>query len=487
MTHVYIDGAWRDAQVGGRREIINPFDQSVVDTVADCASSDVAAAVEAARRAFDGGAWPRRAPADRGRILTEIAAALEADREALARTETLDTGKTLAESRIDVDDVAAVFRYYGGLADKLGGERVATASEVHSVIEREPIGVCAQISPWNYPLLQTCWKVAPALAAGNTLVVKPSELTPLSTIRLFSLLDDVGVPAGVANLVLGAGPDVGGSMVRHPQVDMVSFTGGIATGRRIMASAAETVKNVALELGGKNPNVVFADSDFDTAVDYALLAVFLHSGQVCSAGSRLVVEESIHDDFVGAIADRARRIRLGNGMDADTESGPLISEPHRRDVEGFVDRARGEVQVVCGARRPDAAHLADGFFYEPTVLTGCRSDMEIVQAEVFGPVLTVETFASDDEAVGIANDTTYGLAAGVWTTDAGRAQRVARALRHGTVWINDFHPYIPQAPWGGFKQSGVGRELGPDGLAEYTETKHVFHNLRPEPSGWFKG
>ena len=348
MSQIFVDGAWHDARAGATRQVINPFDQSVVDTVAECDSQDVDRAVQAARQAFDNGRWSRVPPTERGRLLAAVADALEADREAMARIETLDTGKTLVESRMDVDDVAAVFRYYGGLSDKLGGEHVATGPEVRSVVEREPVGVCSLISPWNYPLLQACWKIAPALAAGNTVVVKPSELTPLSTIRLFSLLEGTGLPAGVANLVLGAGEAVGAPMVSHLGVDMVSFTGGLATGRRIMAAAAQTVKNVALELGGKNPNVVFADCDFDTAVDYALLAVFLHSGQVCSAGSRLIVERSLHDRFVAAVADRAGRIRLGDGMADDTESGPLISEQHRRSVEDHVDKARGRVEVVCG-------------------------------------------------------------------------------------------------------------------------------------------
>jgi betaine-aldehyde dehydrogenase len=337
-------------------------------------------------------------------------------------------------------------------------------------------------------LLQVSWKVAPCLAAGNTFVLKPSEITPHSAIHLMHLLEEAGLPAGVGNLVLGTGPEAGAPLSEDPRVDLVSFTGGLETGKRIMAAASGTVKKVALELGGKNPNVVFADADLEVALDFALTAVFLHSGQVCSAGARLVVEESVHDEFVDALVDRAQRIRIGGPFDDKAETGPLTSEAHRDKVEKYVARGLEEGAVLrCGGARPDDPALADGYYYLPTVLDRCRSDMSVTQDESFGPVLTVETFRDEDEAVGIANDSIYGLAGAVWTQDAGKAQRVAGRLRMGTVWINDYHPYVPQAEWGGYKQSGVGRELGQAGLDEYRETKHVWHNIRPTAQRWFKG
>ena len=487
MNDLYIDGAWRGARSGATREIIDPLDQRVVRTVAEADVDDVREAIAAARRAFDETDWPRRPGAERGRLLGRLADAIEADRERLAGLETDDTGKTLVESRMDMDDIAGVVRYYAGLADKEGGEVVdAPMAGLRSVVHREPVGVCGQISPWNYPLLQASWKLAPALAAGNTIVVKPAELTPLTTIRIFELMEEVGFPDGVANLVLGAGVPVGAELASHPDVDLISFTGGIETGQQVMRSAADTVKNIALELGGKNPNIVFADADFDHAVDYALLGVFLHAGQVCSAGARLLVEASIHDEFVDAVVERTQRIVLGDGRDPKTESGPLISAEHRAKVEAHVARAIEDGATLrCGGRRPEDPALAAGFFYEPTVLTGCHPGMEIIQQEVFGPVLTVEAFDDEAQAVERANDTIYGLAGGIFTTDLVKAERVAADLRLGTVWINDFHPYFPQAPWGGYKRSGLGRELGRPGLEEYTETKHVATNLAPQRSGWF--
>jgi betaine-aldehyde dehydrogenase len=359
---------------------------------------------------------------------------------------------------------------------------------VVSRIVHEPIGVCGLITPWNYPLLQTSWKVAPCLAAGNTFVLKPSEITPHTAIKLMHLLAEAGLPDGVGNLVLGAGAEAGAPLASDPRVDLISFTGSVPTGRRLMTAAAESIKRVALELGGKNPNIVFADADLEVALDFALTAVFLHSGQVCSAGARLVIEESIHDEFVDEVVARAKRIRLGGPFDEKAETGPLTSAQHLEKVEKYVAAGIAEGAVLrCGGERPDDPALADGFYYLPTVLDRCSSRMSVTQDESFGPVLTVETFTTEDEAVAIANDSTYGLAGAVWTQDAGKAQRVAGRLRMGTVWINDYHPYVPQAEWGGYKQSGIGRELGHTGLEEYRETKHIWHNIDPQVQQWFGG
>ncbi|MEW2392264.1 aldehyde dehydrogenase family protein [Streptomyces venezuelae] len=488
MPELFVDGEWTGAVEGARRDVINPFDASVVRQVDDAGEADVDLAVRAARRAFDRGDWSDAPTRERADVLLKVSRFLLRDQEEIAHVESLDTGKTLAEARIDVEDVSNAFRYFAEIADKDGGRVVDVGPDVLSRVTYHPIGVCALIAPWNYPLLQASWKVAPALVAGNTFVLKPSETTPLSTIHMIKLIAEAGAPAGVANLVLGPGGSVGAAMSAHPDVDLVSFTGGLATGRRIMEACAPGVKNLALELGGKNPNVVFADCDFETAVDHALEASFLHSGQVCSAGSRLLVEDSLHDRFVERLAARAQTIRLGNGLDPETESGPLSSAEHREKVEGYLEVAREEgARLVCGGRRPDAPELSRGYFLLPTIYADCDRSMRIVQEEVFGPVVTVERFRSEDEAVELANDTRYGLAGGIWTNDASRAQRVAARLRHGTVWINDFHPYVPQAEWGGFGMSGFGRELGPTGLREYQEAKHIYQNLRPGPSGWFKG
>lgn len=486
MGELFIGGDWVAARGGGTREIRCPADGELVRIVDEGGRADAEAAIAAARAAFEYGRWPDTPATERGALLGRVADILQRDRTAFARAESLDTGKRLVESEIDVDDVTATFRYFAGLAETADAGRVVDVPGAVSRVGYEPLGVCGLITPWNFPLLQTSWKVAPALAAGNTFVLKPSELTPSTAILLMRALTEAGLPGGAANLVLGPGAQAGAPLSEHPDVDMVSFTGGLLTGRRIMAAAAGSVKKVALELGGKNPNVIFADADLETAVDYALTAVFLDSGQVCSSGTRLIVQREVHDDVVDEIVNRARRIRLGLPFDPSAESGPLISAEHREKVEDYVATGIAEGAVLrCGGARPDDPALAGGFYYLPTVLDGCAQDMAVVHEESFGPVLTVETFTDADDAVRIANDTRYGLAGGVWTNDAGKAQRVAARLRHGTVWINDFGPYLPQAEWGGFKQSGVGRELGPSGLDEYRETKHVYQNLRPAPAYWF--
>ncbi|MBW8799208.1 MAG: aldehyde dehydrogenase family protein [Streptomyces sp.] len=494
---IHAGGDWLAAVSGATREIIDPADGLPFTVVAEGDEKDADAAVAAARRAFDSGDWPRTPVAERAALLRRVAGLLVRDREELGLLESRDAGKTVAEGRVDIDCVADAFRYFADLVAAEGAGRVVDAgsADVHSVVVSEPVGVCALITPWNYPLLQASWKIAPALAAGNTFVVKPSELTPLTTVALIGLLAEAGLPAGVANLVTGPGHTVGARLAEHPDVDLVSFTGGLVSGTKVAKAAAPTVKKVALELGGKNPNVVFADAcatqeGFDTAVDQALNAAFMHSGQVCSAGARLIVEEPLRERFVAELARRAARIRLGRGTADGVECGPLVSEQQRAKVEAYVASALAEGAVLrAGGKRPEpsADRPATGYFYEPTVLDQCHRGMRVVREEVFGPVLTVETFRTEDEAVALANDTEYGLAGAVWSTDAGKARRVAGRLRHGTVWINDYHPYLPQAEWGGFGRSGTGRELGPAGLAEYRETKHVYQNLAPRPVRWFAG
>jgi betaine-aldehyde dehydrogenase len=489
VPSLFIDGQWVSPESGATSDVVNPSDATIVATVDIADDVDVQRAIGAARHAFDATDWPRTAAAARSDLLTRTADLIERERDRIARAETLNTGKALRESGYDVDDVIKVFRYYAHLACADPNRVVDVGNpDVVSRIVHEPLGVCGLIGPWNYPLLQMSWKVAPAIAAGDTMVLKPASLTPLTTIILVELLEEAGVPAGVVNLVLGPGGRVGEALAASPDVDMVSLTGGLEAGRRILAASAVNVKRVALELGGKSPNIVFADADFETAVDNALTAAFVHSGQVCSAGCRLIVEASIHDRFVEELGRRADRIRVGPGLDQLTETGALISADHRAKVERYIRTGIEEgARLVAGGGRPTEPNLEAGFYVRPTVFADCTGDMTIIREEIFGPVVTVECFTTEDEAIRLGNDTTYGLSGAVWTADPARAQRVAAALRHGTVWINDYNTYIPEAEWGGFKQSGIGRELGPTGLDEYREIKHVYENAKPGPTGWFGG
>jgi betaine-aldehyde dehydrogenase len=483
---LFIDGAFGAGATGERREVRCPATGRVLVSVTEADADDARRATTAARRAFDQGGWPRATPRERAAVLERAAAILERDAERIAALETLDTGKPLAESRDDLAQVADVFRYYAALIRTEAGEVNRAEGAALSLTLRRPAGVVAMITPWNYPLLQASWKVAPALAAGCTFVLKPSELTPLTTLALAEVLAEAGLPAGVANVVTGSGATVGGALVADPRVDVVSFTGGLATGRLIARAAAERAARVALELGGKNPNIVLADADLAVAADRALDAVFFHAGQVCSAGSRLLVDERVHDELVASVCERAERIRLGVGWDPATEMGPLISAEHREKVEGYVALALAEgARLAVGGARPAEPGLAAGAFLRPTVITDLPSDGRVAREEIFGPVLTVERVAGLDDALARANATDTGLAAGVWTRELKTALTAAERLRFGTVWWNDFHPYFPEAPWGGFKASGVGRELGRSGLREFQEEQHLYLQADPRPSGSF--
>jgi betaine-aldehyde dehydrogenase len=483
---MYVDGRWKLAEDGATRDLINPSNGETIATVTEGGERDAELAIRSARRAFDEGPWRSVGAADRSALLLKVADAIDARRDEFVRIDTLNNGKPLRECEYDAIDAANCFRYYAGLATKPHGQTFDVPGPSQSFTVREPIGVCGQIVPWNYPLLMAVWKLAPALAAGNVCVLKPAELTPLSALRLAAIFEELEFPAGVVNIVLGPGATVGHAIASSPLVDKIAFTGGTKTGRSIMQAAASNLKNVSLELGGKSPNVVFADADFETAVDYALFAIYANAGQVCSAGSRLLLEKQLHDRFVERLVERAKKIRVGDGFDPRTEMGPIVSPLHRERVEAYIKAGIDEgARLLCGGARIEGP-LANGNFIEPTIFDGTAPEMRIVREEIFGPVLVVQTFDDEAGAIRTANDTIYGLAGAVFTKDIAKAHRVIREMRAGITWINTFHPTYNEAPWGGYKQSGFGRELGTYGYDAYTEVKQINVNLDVAPSGWFE-
>ncbi|UDM52636.1 aldehyde dehydrogenase family protein [Cupriavidus sp. MP-37] len=484
QTQLYIDGQWQSPIDRGTRAIVSPADESVIAQAAEATRADARLAIAAARKAFDG-PWRQTTIRDRAKLLNKLAELIDRDADKLAHLESLNTGKTLTESRTDMGDIAATFRYFAGLVASESGAVNEAPHHVISRTLREPVGVCGLITPWNYPLLQAAWKIAPALGAGNTVVIKPSNLTPLTTHHFTQLVAELDLPPGVFNLVTG-GAEVGAELAESLDVDLVSFTGGAFAGESIMKAATGNFKRIGLELGGKNPNIVFADADLDAAVDYALNAAFFHAGQVCSAGSRLMVEDSIYDAFIGRLAERLPRIVIGNGFHGETQMGPVQSAQQHEKILGMVQAGIAEgARLVHGGKRPAGDVYKKGYWLEPTLLADVTAEMKIAKEEIFGPVITAERFRSEAEALRAANDTPYGLAAAVWTRDLDKANRMSRALRFGTVWVNDYHPYFPEAPWGGYKASGIGRELARIGLDEYTELKHSYINLAPKAMGWF--
>jgi len=479
----YINGEWIENASGKYFPVVDPSTEEIIAEVPDSNEGDVNRAVEAAKNAFDSGAWPQTTAQERGRILFRLAERVRKEAAALAELEARNSGKPIVEAEYDINDVSTCFEYYGGLATKVLGHVNPVPDNALSLTLREPVGVAAQIIPWNYPLLMAAWKLAPAIAAGCTCVLKPAEQTPLTALEFAHFLEEAGLPPGVVNIITGFGETAGAPLVGHPDVNKVAFTGSPAVGKMIVKSAADTVKRVTLELGGKSPNIFFADADFEASIDGALFGVFINQGEVCSAGSRILVENTIYKKFVDAMAAKAKTIRLGPPLERETKMGPLVSKEQYDRVRSYQELGKTEAKVAAGGAR--AGTFAKGYYVEPTVFYDVDNSSRIAQEEIFGPVASVIPFSNEAEAIRIANATPYGLAAAVWSRDIFKAFRVVKALRAGIVWVNHMQPTYVEAPWGGYKQSGFGRELGPWGIEEYLETKQVHVNLSEQPIGWY--
>ncbi|MEK1933813.1 MAG: aldehyde dehydrogenase family protein [Pararhizobium sp.] len=487
-TELYIDGQWVKPFRGGTFEVVNPATEEVIHRAPSGTAEDVEAAVAAARRAFDIGGWPKKTGSQRAVYLRAIAEGIRTRQGELARIEVLDNGKPYPEADWDVADAAGCFDFYAGLAEQLDNnpeERIALSdSRFTSKAVKEPIGVAGAIIPWNYPLLMAAWKVAPALAAGCTVVLKPAELTSLTALELGAIADEARLPPGVLNIVTGAGAIAGQAIIDHKGVDKLAFTGSGPVGSKIMAAASKDIKRISLELGGKSPFVVFEDADVEQAVEWIMFGIFWNQGQVCSATSRVIVQQGIYDRLLQRLIEETKRITIGNGLDDGILLGPLVSKRQHGQVVAAIEAAKAVGAIIAtGGRRP--AGLETGYYLEPTILTDVPLDSDAWREEIFGPVVCIRPFATEEEAIALANDSRFGLAAAVMSKDDVRAERVAAAFRAGIVWINCSQPTFTEAPWGGYKESGIGRELGRWGLDNYLETKQITKYLSEDPWNWY--
>ena len=484
---LFIDGQWMDAISGKTFTTPNPATGENLAEVSEADKADIDKAVNAARRAFEG-KWSKMSARDRGRILYKLSKLIEEHSAELAALETADNGKPIKESTyVDLPQVAENFEYFAGWATKIEGETIPVPGQMFNYTLREPVGVCGQIIPWNFPLLMAAWKLAPALAAGNTVVLKPAEQTPVTAMELGKLIQEAGFPEGVVNIVPGFGETAGAALAAHPGIDKIAFTGSTEVGKLIARAAAENLTKVSLELGGKAPNIVFADADMDQAVNGAMMGIFFNQGQVCCAGSRLFVEEKVKEEFLGRLKERASRINVGDPMDKSTQMGPQVSEEQLSRIKSYVDIAQKEgATMLAGGESPALeGAFQNGYFFQPTIFSDVKNQMRVAQEEIFGPVVSVITFRDEDDLIKQANDTIFGLSAGIWTRDITRAHRFAKEIKAGVVWINTFNMFNAASPFGGFKQSGYGREMGKHALEMYTHVKSVWVDLSGRPIGWF--